>query len=85
MLRLLVVDYKDEQERVRKLIDDKVIDGHYKYYLDVTYAIKLSLMKLGIKEGQMSRDEMCTFHHGIYDSWRVSHDRTKQMLTGIIK
>lgn len=26
MLRLLVVDYKDEQERVRKLIEDKVID-----------------------------------------------------------
>lgn len=55
-----------------------------KYLLDVTEGIRLSLLKYGIREENMTRSEYCTYHSGIFNSWRLEKDRTKQMLTGIM-
>lgn len=55
-----------------------------KYLLDVTEAIKMSLIKFGIREENITRSEYCTYHSGIFNSWRLEQDRTKQMLTGIM-
>ena len=55
-----------------------------KYLLDVTEAIKMSLKKFGIREENITRSEYCTYHSGIFNSWRLEQDRTKQMLTGIM-
>lgn len=59
-------------------------DKSTKLLLDVTMGLKLSLLKYGIHDEQMERDKTCTYHDNIYDSWRLSGDRTKQMLTGIM-
>ena len=70
-------------EEVHKVFKP-IVDKEEKYTLDVTEAIRLSLLKLGVKECNMTRDKTCTYHDGIYSSWRRDQDRTKQMLTGII-
>ena len=61
-----------------------ILDKEEKYTLDVTEAIRLSILKMGVKEENITRDLTCTFHDDIYDSWRRDHDKTKQMLTGIM-
>ena len=55
-----------------------------KFFLDVTESIKMSLIKYGVKADNITRTNVCTYHDGIYDSWRLCGDRTKQMLTGIM-
>ena len=55
-----------------------------KFYLDVTESLRLSLLKYGVKEENMTRTEVCTYHDNVFDSWRLSNDKTKQMLTGIM-
>lgn len=70
----------DEVHKVFKPIPEK----EEKYFLDVTEAIRISLLAIGIKENNITRDKICTFHDNIYDSWRRDKDKTKQMLTGIM-
>ena len=61
-----------------------IVDIPEKYLLDVTEGLRLSLIKYDIKEENMTRSEYCTYHSGIFNSWRLENDRTKQMLTGIM-
>ena len=61
-----------------------IVDKPEKYLLDVTESLRLSLVEYGIKEENMTRSEYCTYHSGIFNSWRLENDRTKQMLTGIM-
>ncbi len=70
----------DEIHKVFRPIPDKA----EKYLLDVTLSIKLGLLKNGVKEENITRDSICTYHDMIYHSWRREHDKTKQMLTGIM-
>ena len=70
----------DEVHKIFTPIPDKA----EKYLLDVTEAIKMSLKKFGIREENITRSEYCTYHSGIFNSWRLEQDRTKQMLTGIM-
>lgn len=55
-----------------------------KYYLDVTKGIRLSLIKYGIDENNITKSMYCTYHDNIFDSWRKTKDKTKQMVTGIM-
>ena len=61
-----------------------ILNKPEKYYLDVTESIRLSLLKYGIREENMTRSEYCTYHSGIFNSWRLERDSTRQMLTGIM-
>lgn len=61
-----------------------MIDKPEKYLIDVTEAIRLSLIKYGIDEKNIERSNFCTYHSDIFFSWRKTKDRTKQMLTGIM-
>lgn len=77
-----------------RLLDESEIDlvfkksNNYnidkKYLLDVTKAINIRLLKLGIKENNIVRSKYCTYHDNIFNSWRRDKDRTKQMLTAIM-
>ena len=70
----------DEVHKVFVPIPDKP----EKYFLDVTESIRLSLLKYGIKSENMTRSEYCTYHSGIFNSWRLEKDKARQMLTGIL-
>lgn len=70
----------DEIHKVFTPIPDKP----EKYYLDVTESLKMSILKYGVEAKNISRTNICTYHDDVYDSWRLSQDRTKQMLTGIM-
>lgn len=61
-----------------------IIDKPEKYLLDVAESLKISLLKYGIREENISKSEYCTYHSSVFDSWRLSGDKTKQMLTGIM-
>ena len=61
-----------------------IVNKPEKFYLDVTESIRLSIIKYGVLPHNISRTNVCTYHGGIYDSWRLNQDRTKQMLTGIM-
>ena len=71
---------ENEIKSVFKPIEDK----KDKYLLDVSESIKLTLLKLGIKEEKIERSKYCTYHSNLFDSWRLGKDNTKQMLTGIM-
>ena len=62
----------------------KIDDKKDKYYLDVTEAIRLTLINNSILDTQISRSKFCTFHSNIFNSWRRDRVKEKQMLTGII-
>lgn len=81
----LIPEFKKilECDEVHKIFTP-IIDKPEKFYLDVTEAIRLSLLKYGVKEENMTRSKYCTYHSDIFDSWRKSKDKTKQMLTGIM-
>lgn len=76
----------------KKILDDDGInivfkkhkEKENKFLLDVTKAIYLSLIKYGIDSDNMSRTNICTYHSGLFNSWRKEQDKTKQMLTGIM-
>lgn len=61
-----------------------IIEKNEKYLLDVTEGIRLSFLKIGINEKNITRTDICTYHDNIFDSWRRDKDKTKQMLTGIM-
>lgn len=61
-----------------------IVDKPEKYLLDVTESIKLSLLDYGVLDKNITQSEYCTYHDNIFHSWRKEHDRTKQMLTGIM-
>lgn len=61
-----------------------IIDKPEKYLLDVTEAIRISLINYGIREENITRSEYCTYHSGVFNSWRLEQDTTRQMLTGIM-
>ena len=81
----LIPEFKKilECEDVHKIFTP-IPDKPEKYFLDVTEGIRLSLLKYGIKEENMTRSEYCTYHSGVFNSWRLEKDRTRQMLTGIM-
>ena len=61
-----------------------IIDKPEKYSLDVTESIKFTLLDYGVPETNITKSKYCTYHDNIFHSWRREHDRTKQMLTGIM-
>lgn len=81
----LIPEFKKilECEEVHKVFVP-IPDKPEKFLLDVTESIRISLIKYGIKEENISRTEKCTYHDNLFNSWRLERDRTKQMLTGIM-
>lgn len=85
------VEY-DLVDEFKKILNDDEInvvlkkhrEKNDKLLLDVTEAIRLSLLKYGIDEKNMTRTNICTYHSGLFHSWRKEKDKTKQMLTGIM-
>ena len=61
-----------------------IIDKPEKYLLDVSESIKMSLLRYGIKEENISKTDICTYHDNIFYSRRLSNDKTKVTLTGIM-
>ena len=61
-----------------------IIDKPEKYMLDVTESIKVTLINYGVPESNITKTNYCTFHDNLFHSWRREHDKTKQMLTGIM-
>ena len=55
-----------------------------KLYLDVTAAIKFSILKIGVKEENIDKSKYCTYHDNLFASWRRDKDKSQQMLTGIM-
>ena len=55
-----------------------------KYFLDLAEAIRTALKKEGVKEENISGPEYCTFHDGIFPSYRKEKDMAGRMLTGIM-
>lgn len=55
-----------------------------KYFLDLAEAIRLSLMKEGVKDAHIQKPPFCTFHDGIFPSYRKEKDMAGRMLTGIM-
>lgn len=82
-------ELKDE---FRKLLSKENVDKIFKnkqnvvgkYLLDVSEGLRLSLIDFGINEKQITRSKYCTYHDGVFNSWRLERDRTKQMLTTIM-
>lgn len=70
----------DEIHKVFKPIKEKP----EKYLLDVALSIKLSLLRYGIKEKNISKTDICTYHDNIFYSRRLTGDKTKVTLTGIM-
>ena len=70
----------DEIHKVFTPIKDKP----EKYLLDVSESIKLSLLRYGIKEKNISKTDICTYHDNIFYSRRLTSDKTKVTLTGIM-
>lgn len=64
--------------------EKKLVDGSKKYLLDVTEAIRFTLIKEGVKEKNIERSRYCTFHDNIYASFRRDRSREMQMLTAIM-
>lgn len=76
-----ILDKKEIEKIFEPYFDE---NGKKKYHLDVSGGLRFSLLHYGLKESQIKKSNICTYHSGIYDSWRLSHDKTKQMLTGMI-
>ncbi len=70
----------DEIHKVFKPIKEKP----EKYLLDVAESIRLSLLRYGIKEKNISKTDICTYHEDIFYSRRLTGDKTKVTLTGIM-
>lgn len=83
------LELKDEfrkllsEDKVEKIFKEKK-DENGKFLLDVSEGLRLSLIDFGIKENQITRNEHCTYHSGIFNSWRLEKDKTRQMLTTIM-
>ena len=61
-----------------------ILDKPEKYLLDVAKSIKIALIRYGIKEENISRTDICTYHDNIFYSRRLIQDNTKVTLTGIM-
>ena len=55
-----------------------------KYSLDVAAAVKCSLLKAGVKEDNLQMPEYCTYHDGLFSSYRLEKAYTTHMLTAIM-
>lgn len=55
-----------------------------KYFLDLPGAIRLALIKEGVKEAHIQKPGFCTFHDGRFPSYRKEKDMAGRMLTGIM-
>lgn len=72
-------------DEIKLVFGEKKLDnGSKKYLLDVTEAIRLTLIKEGVKEKNIERSKYCTFHDNIYASFRRDRIRERQMLTAIM-
>ena len=70
----------DEVHKVFK----PIVDKPEKYLLDVAESLRLSLIRYGIKEENISKTDICTYHDNIFYSRRLTKDNTKVTLTGIM-
>lgn len=70
-----------EGEELERVIS-KRNDG--KYLLDVAEAIRIRMIKEGIKEENIQRSKYCTFHDNIFDSWRRDGKATGHILSAIM-
>lgn len=61
-----------------------IIEKQEKYLLDVAKSLKMSLVRYGIKNENITNTEICTYHDNIFYSRRLIKDNTKVMLTGIM-
>ena len=55
-----------------------------KYQLYLSRAIRKTLLDAGLKDENIKEPEFCTFHSGIFPSYRKSSGTTDRMLTGIM-
>ena len=55
-----------------------------KYTLDVAYAVKLSLLRCGILDENIEMSKYCTYHDGLFSSYRLERSYVSHMLTGIM-
>ena len=70
----------DDIHRIMK----PIVEKPEKFYLDVTEAIRMTLLQIGVKEENITRSKYCTYHSNLFHSWRLEQDKTKNMLTGIM-
>ena len=61
-----------------------IVEKPEKFLLDVTEAVRITLIQHGILEENITRENICTYHDDMFHSWRLEQDRSKQMLTGIM-
>lgn len=83
----LIPEFKkilDENEINQVLKKSDNFINNKKYLLDVTEAINLSLLKIGVKENNIQRSKYCTYHDNLFSSWRRDRDNTKRMLTAVM-
>ena len=59
-------------------------DGSGKYKLDVAGAVKTSLLRFGIPEENIFSCPICTYHDGLFPSYRLDKSYISHMLTGIM-
>lgn len=55
-----------------------------KYFLDVVKAIDISIEKRGVKPENIIHSSHCTYHDGIFSSYRLEKKHYSHMLTGIM-
>lgn len=55
-----------------------------KYILNLRQAIKLTLMKLGVKEENIFLSKYCTYHDDLFDSYRLNGGKKLRMLSGLM-
>lgn len=55
-----------------------------KYLLNLRQAIKLTLMKLGVKEENIFLSKYCTYHDNLFDSYRLNGGKKLRMLSGLM-
>lgn len=70
-----------QEEAVKTFFEPKD-NGKYLLYLD--RAIRYALLEAGLKNENIEDPEFCTFHSGIFPSYRKSGGTNDRMLTGIM-
>lgn len=69
------------QNEVEQLFQPK---ANGKYLLNLKKAIKLTLLKAGVAEDNIYDCGRCTYHEGVFDSYRLNGGKTWRMLSGIM-
>ena len=73
------VNYSEQE--ISRLFEKK---DNGKYMLDVALGVRMSLEKCGISPGNITGPDWCTYHDGIFSSYRLEKSYTTHMLTGIM-